>query len=146
MKLRIYLDNCCFNRPYDDQANAQIQFETQAKLFIQGLVLTKEVELIWSYVLKFENSRNIFEAKKTAIKQWETLSSHFVDASYHIVFMAEQITNTGVKAFDALHVACAIAAGCNYCITVDKRMLKYKDDRIIICNPITFLNYYFKTL
>lgn len=32
MKYRIYLDNCCFNRPYDDQTQAKVLFETQAKL------------------------------------------------------------------------------------------------------------------
>ncbi|GAP72719.1 hypothetical protein SAMD00024442_4_72 [Candidatus Symbiothrix dinenymphae] len=52
---RIYLDNCCFNRPYDNQSQLKVIFETQAKLFIQGLVLKNNVELVWSYVLKFEN-------------------------------------------------------------------------------------------
>jgi predicted nucleic acid-binding protein len=47
---------------------------------------------------------------------------------------------TGIKAADAAHVACAIAGNCNYFITVDKRLLKYKDYRIIICNPIEFIN------
>ena len=30
-KLRIYLDNCCFNRPYDDQSQLRISLETQAR-------------------------------------------------------------------------------------------------------------------
>ncbi len=29
MKYRIYLDNCCFNRPYDDQAHLLVQLETE---------------------------------------------------------------------------------------------------------------------
>ena len=32
---RIYLDNCCFNRPYDDQSYLIVHLETEAKLFIQ---------------------------------------------------------------------------------------------------------------
>jgi predicted nucleic acid-binding protein len=143
MKQRIYLDNCCFNRPYDDQASPKIRFEAQAKLFIQGLVLSKEVELVWSYILKFENSQNLFAAKRNAIAQWEALSILFVDASSEIVSLAENITQTGVKTKDALHLACAITSGCNYCITVDNRMLRYRDTRIVICNPIEFLTYYF---
>ncbi|MDR3185116.1 MAG: PIN domain-containing protein, partial [Prevotellaceae bacterium] len=143
MKQRIYLDNCCFNRPYDDQASPKIRFEAQAKLFIQGLVLGKEVELVWSYILKFENSKNLFSAKKNAIAQWEALSVMFVDASDEVVSLAESIVQTGVKVNDALHLACAITAGCSYCITVDNRMRKYRNDRIVICGPIEFLNYYF---
>lgn len=31
----VYLDNCCYNRPYDDQTQLKIQMETLAKLEIQ---------------------------------------------------------------------------------------------------------------
>jgi len=33
--IKIYLDNCCYNRPYDDQTQLRIELETKAKLFIQ---------------------------------------------------------------------------------------------------------------
>ena len=43
--LKIYLDNCCYNRPYDDQSQIRISLETQAKLYIQNLVKDKQIEL-----------------------------------------------------------------------------------------------------
>jgi len=141
MKYRIYLDNCCFNRPYDDQTQLKIFLETQAKLHVQSLVYEKKIELVWSFILTFENSQNIFSAKKTAISQWESISSSFVEKSEEIRLIAKEIMTTGIKAADAAHVACAIAGNCNYFITVDKRLLKYVDNRIIICNPIEFINH-----
>ena len=33
--MRIYLDNCCYNRPYDDQSQMRVFLESQAKLHIQ---------------------------------------------------------------------------------------------------------------
>ena len=33
--MKIYLDNCCYNRPYDDQTYIRIHLETEAKLHIQ---------------------------------------------------------------------------------------------------------------
>ena len=33
-KIKVYLDNCAYNRPYDDQSQAKIELETQAKLKI----------------------------------------------------------------------------------------------------------------
>ncbi len=36
----IYLDNCCFNRPFDDQKQIRIRIETEAKLYIQGEIIT----------------------------------------------------------------------------------------------------------
>jgi len=140
MNLRIYLDNCCYNRPYDDQSQLRVRFETQAKLYVQKMIIEREIELVWSYVLKFENSRNPFKAKRHAIAQWEKISSSFVEMSDEIVAYAEKIATTGVKNTDALHVACAIAGNCHYFITVDKRLLAYRDNQIIICDPIEFLN------
>ena len=135
------MDNCCFNRPYDDQTQLKIYLETQAKLHVQSLVYEQKIELVWSFILTFENSRNIFNAKKNAISQWELLSSSFVGKSEEIKLIAKEIMTTGIKAADAAHVACAISGNCDYFITVDKRLLKYQDQRIIICNPIEFLNY-----
>ena len=140
MKLRIYLDNCCFNRPYDDQTQVNIWLETQAKLYIQSLVYERKIALVWSFILKFENSRNIFTNRKTAIAQWEYLSQSFVEESETIRKIAKEAMATGIKAADAAHLACAIAGSCDFFITVDKRLLKCQNERIIVCNPIEFIN------
>ena len=141
MKYRIYLDNCCFNRPYDNQAQLRIYLETQAKLHIQSLVYEGKIELVWSFVLTFENSRNIFNAKKMAISQWENISSSFVEKSEEVRLMAKEIMTSGISAADAVHIACAISGNCDFFITVDKRLLTYHDKRIVICNPIEFINH-----
>ena len=56
--MKIYLDNCCFNRPYDDQTQIRISLETQAKLYVQDLVKNKKLNLVTSYVLWYENGQN----------------------------------------------------------------------------------------
>ncbi|MFI3219791.1 MAG: hypothetical protein QX189_11830 [Methylococcales bacterium] len=33
--MKIYLDNCLFNRPFDEQSHIRIRIETEAKLAIQ---------------------------------------------------------------------------------------------------------------
>jgi predicted nucleic acid-binding protein len=139
-KLLIYLDNCCFNRPYDDQTHLKVALETLAKLHIQELVLKRELDIVWSYILRFENSQNIFEAKRAAIAQWEHFSVRFVEKSDEIIALARQIAESGIKPTDSLHIACAITAQCDYIITVDNRMLKYQDNRITVCNPVDFIN------
>lgn len=57
--MRIYLDNCCFNRPFDDQAQIRIMLEAEAKLKIQDDILQKKFELAWSYILEAENRANL---------------------------------------------------------------------------------------
>lgn len=140
MKRRIYLDNCCFNRPYDDQSQLRVYLETQAKVHIQSLVVDGKLELVWSFIMSYENSRNPFEAKRRAIGQWEKLSTAFVESSETIRRTAKQIVAQGVKEADAAHVACAIEGGCDCFITVDRRLLQYRDERIVLCSPIEFIN------
>lgn len=44
--MRIYMDNCSYNRPYDDQSQMRIHLETQAKLHIQDMIRQKQIELV----------------------------------------------------------------------------------------------------
>ena len=60
--MKVYLDNCCYNRPYDDQSYLRISLESQAKLFVQHLIREKKLDLVTSYVLDYENS--ILSARK----------------------------------------------------------------------------------
>ncbi|MFZ4618496.1 MAG: hypothetical protein ACOYM2_20210 [Rectinemataceae bacterium] len=49
--MRVYLDNCVFNRPFDDQGQLIISLKTQAKLAIQEQIRAGALELVWSYIL-----------------------------------------------------------------------------------------------
>lgn len=138
-KIKIYLDNCCFNRPYDDQTQLKIEIETKAKLFIQNLVANKEIDLVWSYMMDYENSKNSYKQKSTAIQKWQNLSCADIDGSLDIIKISKEIQKTGIKNADSLHIACAIIANCDYFITVDKRVLKYNGDDIVVCDPVSFL-------
>jgi len=69
-KLRIYLDNCCYNRPYDDQSQLRISLETQAKLHIQKLIVSDYFELTSSYMLDYECSRNPYEMRRRTIRSF----------------------------------------------------------------------------
>jgi hypothetical protein len=48
-KPKLYLDNCCFNRPFDDQSQLKVSLETQALAFIQEGIADGNYELIWSF-------------------------------------------------------------------------------------------------
>ena len=60
MKLKLYLDNCCFNRPFDSSKNAKMELEIDAKLFIQKDIIDGKYDLVWSFMLDFENEENLF--------------------------------------------------------------------------------------
>lgn len=138
----IYLDNCCYNRPYDDQTFLPISLETQAKLRIQELIKQNKIELATSYILEFENSENPFEMRRNTIKEFADVNEYIyvsVNKSVEVEALAEDIKKTGVKHKDACHVASAIIAGCDYFVSTDHRLLKYKTDKIKMVNPIDFI-------
>ena len=61
--MRIYLDNCSFNRPFDNQSLLTIRLETEAKLDIQEKIKSGYFSLGWSYILDYENNANPFLEK-----------------------------------------------------------------------------------
>jgi predicted nucleic acid-binding protein len=64
-----------------------------------------------------------------------------IDTADIIEIKANEIEKYGVKAKDALHIACAIEAKCDFFITTDDRILKkYKSDNIKVCSPVEFIN------
>ncbi len=143
--MRIYLDNCCYNRPYDDQTQVRIHIEAEAKLYIQNMVKQGKLELVTSYMLDIENSANHSATKRASIndfmKLYETLYVT-VEQAEEINLLAAEIVKTGVKTKDAVHVACAIFARCDYFISTDDRLLKYKDERVQLVSPCEFIRLY----
>ena len=140
--MRIYLDNCCYNRPYDDQSQMRINLDTQAKLYIQLMIKDEKVELVTSYVLDYENSKNRIVQKKLAISKFmEENESYYVgeERQDEIELIARRIMATGVKEKDAAHVACAIYGKSDYFITTDDRLLKYKSDQVKILTQGEFI-------
>lgn len=140
--MKIYLDNCCFNRPYDDQTQKRISLETQAKLHVQEMIRNDEMELVTSFINTYELSQSKFSSRKDTIMEYiRANSSDFInsDDGAKIKQSAEEIMKTGIKMKDAYHIACAISAGCEYLLTTDDRFLKYKTKDIRIMNPIEFL-------
>lgn len=140
--MRVYLDNCCFNRPYDDQSYMSISLEAQAKLHIQDLIRSGELEMATSYMLVYENGQNPYEMRKTAITEFiENYTTSYVSEAKldEVSEQAHIIMSTGVKYKDACHVACAVMTGCEYFLTTDLRLLKYQTDKLKMMNPIDFV-------
>lgn len=140
--MRIYLDNCCFNRPFDDQSHVAIRIEAEAKLAIQDLVILKEIECIWSFVLSFENNKNPFPERRQNISQWITNCAFTVKPMPSIKNEANRLEKTGLKSMDALHVAAAISGNVDWFITTDKGILKREIPNIHIGTPIDFIQFW----
>ncbi len=139
--MRVYLDNCCFNRPFDDQSQVRIRLEAEAKLEIQQRIKDKKIELAWSYMLDYENYVNPFDERREVIARWKTAVVVDVEETAAILHQAQKILDRGLRAKDALHVACAIAAECDFFLTTDDLVVKKMREfsGITVIDPTQFI-------
>lgn len=140
-RISVYLDNCWFNCPYDELDQPKVLLETQAKMYIQKMIIDKKLDIIYSYISEYENSRNPNDFNKSSISDFFSNAVVYVDYLHKDEIQAEmnEIIKTGVKEMDALQVASAIIGKADYFLTTNKRLLKYQTDKIHIINPIDFV-------
>jgi len=136
---KIYLDICCYNRPFDDQSQMKVRLETEAKLYIQAAVKNNKYLLIWSYMLDFENSNSPYDDRRNSVALWKNTAHEHCPSSDDVLLLGKEIMKYGIKEMDSLHIACAIANECDYFITTDKRLLNKSVARIKIISPINFV-------
>jgi predicted nucleic acid-binding protein len=140
--MRIYLDNCCYNRPFDDQTQARVFLETQAKLHIQEQIKNRKIELAVSFISRYENYENPDIISSISIANFFHRASAYIGTeNYDEIFdKADNFVKIGIGTKDATHLACAIEAACDYFLTTDDKLIKkYNEKEIVVCNPITFL-------
>jgi predicted nucleic acid-binding protein len=137
--MRVYLDHCAYNRPFDDQSNIKNQLETTAKLYIQAQIRQGKYDLVWSYMSDLENSNNPNLENKNSIQVWENIAKYKCKSSENILVKGKQIEQNKIRPNDALHIACAIESQCEYFITTDEGLKNKGINEIIIINPIDFI-------
>ena len=137
--MKVYLDCCAYNRPFDNQQSIIIHIETEAKLVIQQMIKDNKLTLIWSDVLDYENNDNPFEERRIKIGEWKTLAFVNVELNEKIIEKARAYMKIGLKQKDAVHIACAVFGNSEYFITVDKKVLNKPIEDITIIDPVNFL-------
>jgi len=139
--MRVYLDNCCYNRPFDDQTQPSVRLETEAKLLVQSLMRSGAVEYVWSFELRQESSQNPNRQRKRSISAWATGAVADIAPSLEIRERAKELMALGVKAADAIHLACAESAECDWFFTVDRGILRKVRElgKMRVANPVEFV-------
>ncbi len=139
MRIRVYLDNCCLNRPFDDALTPFIRLEIEAKNHVQQQILNGNIDLAWSFILDHENADNPYEERKKTIALWKHWAIVAIDVDEDIIRRALAIAEFGIRGKDALHIACAIRAQCHYFLTTDKKILKKRIEGITFMNPVDYV-------
>ncbi|MDH4201114.1 MAG: PIN domain protein, partial [Spirochaetia bacterium] len=115
--------------------------ETEVKLEIQDRVRSGIINLVWSYILDFENSQNPYVERSKEIIEWKKIAVENIIENESVLIRMRGYEKLGIKSKDALHISSAVQANCSYFITVDKGILNKRNlvQNIKICNPIEFI-------
>lgn len=138
--LRVYLDTSVYNRLFDDQTQPRIWLETMALALILQMIEMSRIQLVGSTVVKYENSRNPYPLRRQWVARCLLLASDNQRVDEAIRERSDVLVADGLKAIDALHVACAEAARCDYFLTCDDQIVRrYTGERVEVFNPVSYL-------
>lgn len=90
-------------------------------------------------MVAYENSRNPHELQRNWIEKTIGLADYYQPVNQEIKKRGEELEKDGLKALDALHLACAEAANAAYFVTCDDRLIRrYQSlsrQQLKVCDP-----------
>ena len=120
----VYLDVCCFKRPFDDAAMERVRREAEAVAAILDAAQAGTVQLVRSPAHDFENERNPREDRRLATRLWLEAATASVTTSAAATARARELSALGFRSLDALHLAFAEQSAARWFVTTDDRLLQ----------------------
>ena len=122
--MKIYLDTCCLNRPFNDQTQARIRRETEAIQTLLKYCFTEQWLWITSDVLIFEVNNTPNQIQRDYMKTQLNRAYQNVSIGATEDTRGQELEALGFKWFDALHLACAESSKTDVFLTTDDRLLR----------------------
>jgi len=143
--MTIYLDSCCYNRPFDRQSQARIRAETAAVKRVVAWAQLYGYPIIGSEALERELG-NIKERAKHRqalgfYRQTVTCRASYKKGVFdHFKPIA---AHAGIGRVDAVHLCFSISAGADYLLTTDDDFIDFAAGLVIPVRVISPLNFPF---
>ena len=140
--MRIYMDVCCYNRPFDDFSQDRVHLEAEAVLSIISRCEKHEWTLLASGIIDYELSKLSDTDRYEQVQELYSAAKERVKLTEQAETRAANFLQNGLKPFDGLHLALAETAGADIFLTTDDRFLKtaFKMNLSIkTANPVTWL-------
>lgn len=122
--MKIYLDACSLQRPFDNKELIRNALEAEAVLNIIALCERGDLDLISSEALLFEIGRIGDTTRREFALETLRCAGSFTQVGAAVKGRARELVESGIMPLDALHVALAQEAGADYFCTCDDKLLK----------------------
>lgn len=141
--LKLYLDNCCYNRPFDDLRQEKIKLEAGAIETIIDMYLNKKIKIYTSRAIDYEIDNISNGNKKRQIEDlYDGLEIEKIPYSHEIKERVQDLKRFNIHYMDAYHIAYAESKNLDYFITVDKQLInvcRRSNLKLKVVNPIEFI-------
>jgi predicted nucleic acid-binding protein len=142
--MKIYLDTCCLNRPFDDQRQARIRLESEAVTLILEKLHQHEWEWVGSDILFYELEQITDVERRERTLLLAKQCQQIIEMTGHILDRAEDLESSGYDGYDALHLASAEQAQVDVFLTTDDQLQKLADRKnkplsFAVSNPVQWL-------
>jgi predicted nucleic acid-binding protein len=142
--VKIYLDVCCLNRPFDDQSQDRIRLEAEAVLLI--LTRVQNEDWVWysSDVVIDEIEQTPDTKRRERVMQLNAHANEVHQLTEADITRAKALANRGFSSMDALHLACAESCGANVFLTTDDKLIRSvsrlaEQLNVVVENPLHWL-------
>ena len=135
--MRLYLDLCVYNRPFDYQGQERVALETSAFIYLLEKIEQGSHVLIASEALQYENNRNPDEQRKRRVASYFNLAREFVRVNFSDGERINFLKELGFAPIDALHIALAEKSQTDYFVTCDDAIIKLYERRGNCKTPIS---------
>ena len=122
--MKLYLDMCVYNRPFDDQSQPRIMIETQIFIMLLAMISGGRFELVNSFALGYEDSKNANIENMLRISDFFGYSTDYISYDEGILDRSLELEKWGLMGMDAVHIACAEKAKADFFVTSDNDLIK----------------------
>ena len=142
--MRIYLDVCSLNRPFDDHTQDRVRLESEAVLTILSRSQTESWILLGSEIIDIEISKIPDDDRMQKVSLLSSISQSYIIADEDTEKRAIELEELGFKSFDALHIACAEKGNAGVLLTTDDDLLRKASQnkgilKVKLENPVRWL-------
>jgi predicted nucleic acid-binding protein len=120
----VYLDVCCWNRPFDDQSQNRVRLEAEAVLSILELADEGKVGVAGSDIVDDELSQMPDDERREKVELFLTSVSSHIRLTAAIERRAMDLQQWNIAPLDALHLASAESAHVDCFLTTDDGLLR----------------------
>lgn len=141
--MKIYLDVCCLNRPFDDQQQEKIRLEAEAVALVIRRFRRRGWVWLSSPAVRYEIERTPDFQRRALLIAMVAEASEEVPLSSEVVVHARKLKEEGFHRLDALHLSFGILGKADVFLSTDERLIKKARKSLLqlpfpVVNPVSW--------